>query len=53
MAGVMASPGFACGLPAIARTVGGELHCQVGIYDTQGVLVASHGGRSLTVLQAQ
>ena len=24
------------GLPAIARTVGGELHCQVGIYDTQG-----------------
>jgi sugar diacid utilization regulator/putative methionine-R-sulfoxide reductase with GAF domain len=37
------------GLPAIARTVGGELHCQVGIYDTQGVLVASHGGRSLTV----
>lgn len=37
------------GLPAIARTVGGELHCQVGMYDTQGVLVASHGGRNLTV----
>ncbi len=37
------------GLPAVARTVGGELHCQVGVYDTQGVLVASHGGRSLTV----
>ncbi|WP_300008732.1 helix-turn-helix domain-containing protein [Pseudonocardia sp.] len=36
------------GLPAIARTVGGELGCQVGIYDTQGVLVAAHGGRSLT-----
>ncbi|GEC18430.1 hypothetical protein PHY01_07130 [Pseudonocardia hydrocarbonoxydans] len=37
------------GLPAIARTVGGELHCQVGIYDTRGALVASHGGRDLTV----
>jgi sugar diacid utilization regulator/putative methionine-R-sulfoxide reductase with GAF domain len=36
------------GLPAIARTVGRELHCQVGIYDTQGLLVASHGGRRLT-----
>ena len=35
------------GLPAIARTVGGELPCQVGIYDTRGVLVAAHGGREL------
>jgi sugar diacid utilization regulator/putative methionine-R-sulfoxide reductase with GAF domain len=36
------------GLPAIARTVGGELGCQVGIYDTQGALVTAHGGRDLT-----